>query len=50
MAHYLNREAIITVADQRHPGQYNQFRNPEWDELPEIISFTGFIRWDYTAN
>ena len=50
MAHYLNRGPIITVADPLHLGQYKQFRNPEWDELPEIISFTEFLRWNYTAD
>lgn len=50
MAHYLNRGLIITVADPLHPGQYKQFRNPEWDELPEIVSFTEFLRWNYTSD
>lgn len=50
MAHYLNRGPIITVADLLHPGQYKQFGNPEWDELPEIISFTEFLRWNYTVD
>lgn len=50
MAHYLNRGPIITITDPLHPGQYKQFRNPEWNELPEIISFTEFLRWNYTAD
>lgn len=50
MTHYLNRGPIITIADPLRPGQYKQFRNPEWKELPEIISFTEFLRWNYTTD
>lgn len=50
MAHSLNRGSIITVTAPLRPGQCKQFRNPEWDELPEIISFTEFLRWNYTAD
>lgn len=50
MTHYLNRGPIITITDPLHPGQYKQFRNPDWDELPEIISFTEFLRWNYTVD
>lgn len=50
MIHFLNRGAIITVADLLHPGEYKHFRNPDWKEMPEIISFTEFLRWNYTLN
>lgn len=50
MTHYLNRGPIITVSDPLYPGQYKQFRNPDWNELPEIISFTEFLRWNYTVD
>ena len=43
MIHFINRGAVVTIPDLLHPGEYKQFRNPEWDELPEIISFTEFL-------
>ncbi len=50
MIHFINRGAVVTIPDLLHPGEYKQFRNPEWDELPEIISFTEFLRWNYTVD
>lgn len=50
MTHFPNRGPIITIADPLRPGQYKQFRNPEYEELPEIISFTEFLRWNYTTD
>ena len=50
MIHFINCGAVVTIPDLLHPGDYKQFRNPEWDELPEIISFTEFLRWNYTVD
>ncbi len=50
MVQFINRGAVITVPDILRPGEYMQFRNPEWDEMPEIISFTEFLRWNYTVE
>ncbi len=48
MVHYINRGAVITIADPLRPGEYKEIRNSDWDALPEIISFTEFLRWNYT--
>lgn len=50
MLTYINRGPVITVKDPLRPGQYKQFRNPDWNEMPEIISFTQFLRWNYTTD
>ena len=51
MTIYINRGPFLYIPDKVHPGQYKVISNPEWNGvLPEIISFTDFLRWNYTAD
>lgn len=51
MTIYLDRGPFLTIPDRLHPGQYKMIRNPEWHgELPEIVSFTDFLKWNYTLE
>ena len=51
MTIYLNRGPFLTIPDKLHPGQYRVIRNPDWHgELPEIVSFTDFLKWNYTLE
>ena len=51
MTIYLDRGPFLTIPDRLHPGQYKVIRNPEWHgELPEIVSFTDFLKWNYTLE
>lgn len=51
MTIYLDRGPFLTIPDKLHPGQYGVIRNPDWHgELPEIVSFTDFLKWNYTLE
>lgn len=50
MLTHINRGPVITVKDPLRPGQYKQFRNPDWNEMPEIVSFTQFLTWNYLMD
>ena len=51
MTIYLDRGPFLTIPDKLHPGQYKVIRNPDWrGELPEIVSFTDFLKWNYTLE
>lgn len=51
MTIYLDRGPFLTIPDKLHPGQYKVIRNPQWHvELPEIVSFTDFLKWNYTLE
>lgn len=50
MLTYVNRGPVITVKDPLRPGQYKQFRNPDWNAMPEIVLFTQFLQWNYTMD
>lgn len=50
MLTHINRGPVITVKDPLRPGQYKQFRNPDWNEMPEIVSFTQFLTWNYITD
>ena len=51
MTIYLDRGPFLTIPDKLHPGQYRVIRNPDWHgELPEIVSFTDFLKWNYTLE
>ena len=50
MIKYMNNGPVITVADPLRQGEYKSYPNPEWQGMPEIISFTDFLRWNYTAE
>lgn len=51
MTIYLDRGPFLTIPDKLHPGQYRVIRNPDWhEELPEIVSFTDFLKWNYTLE
>lgn len=45
-----NRGPIITVQDPLRPGRYVQYRDLNWQGMPEIISFTDYLRWNYTLD
>lgn len=47
----VNREPFIYIPDTCRPGEYKMIKNPDWDgELPDIISFTEFLKWNYTLD
>ena len=51
MTIFLDRGPFITIPDAVDPGKYKTIRNPDWEgELPEIVSFTDFLKWNYTAE
>ena len=51
MTIYLDRGPFLTIPDKLHPGRYRVIRNPDWHgELPEIVSFTDFLKWNYTLE
>lgn len=51
MTIYLDRGPFLTIPDKLHPEQYRVIRNPDWHgELPEIVSFTDFLKWNYTLE
>ena len=51
MTIYLDRGPFLTIPDKLHPGQYKVIRNPQWHgEPPEIVSFTDFLKWNYTLE
>ena len=51
MTIYLDRGPFLTIPDKLHPGQYRVIKNPNWDGcLPDIITFTEFLKWNYTLD
>jgi len=51
MTIYLNRGPFLSIPDALHPGQYKIIRNPDWNgTLPDIITFTDFLKWNYTLD
>ena len=45
-----NQEPVISFKEPLHHGQYKQLYNPYLKKMPEIISFTQFLRWNYTID
>lgn len=45
-----NRGPIITVQDPLRPGRYVQYRDLNWQGMPEVLSFTDYLRWNYTLD
>lgn len=51
MAINLYRGPFLNIPDKLHPGQYHVIKNPDWDGcLPDIITFTEFLKWNYTLD
>ena len=50
MIRYMNNGPTLTALDPLRPGAYKSFRNQDWRGMPEIISFTDYLRWNYTLN
>lgn len=50
MVNYINRGPVVTVQDPLRPGRYVQYRDLNWQAMPEIISFTDYLRWNYTVD
>lgn len=51
MTIHLDRGPFIYIPDKLHPGLYKMVKNPNWDgKLPDIITFTDFLRWNYTLD
>ena len=51
MTIHIDRGPFIYIPDKLHPGSYKMVKNPDWDgELPDIITFTDFLRWNYTFD
>ena len=50
MIRYINRGPEVTIQDPLHPGQYKKYKDLNWQGMPEIISFTDYLRWNYTLN
>ena len=51
MTIHIDRGPFIYIPDKLHPGSYKMVKNPDWNgELPDIITFTDFLRWNYTLD
>ena len=50
MIRYMEKGPVITVPDPLRPGNFVSYPNPDWQGMPEIISFTDFLRWNYSAD
>lgn len=50
MIRYMNNGPIITVQDPIRPERQVQYRDLNWQGMPEIISFTDYLRWNYTVD
>ena len=50
MIRYINRGPEVTIQDPLHQGQYKKYKDLNWQGMPEIISFTDYLRWNYTLN
>ena len=50
MIRYFNNGPIINIQDPLRPGRYVQYRDLNWQGMPEIISFTDYLRWNYTLD
>ena len=50
MITFINRGEYITINNPLHHGQTVRFKNPEWKGMPEIISFTDYLKWNYTSD
>lgn len=47
----VNRGPFLNIPDKFHIGQFRVIKNPDWDgELPDIITFTDFLKWNYTLE
>ena len=47
---HMNHGPMVTVQNPLHYGKYKSYPNPERQGMPEIISFTDFLRWNYTVE
>ena len=47
---HMNNGPLVTVQDPLHHGKHKSYPNPDWQGMPEIISFTDFLRWNYTVE
>lgn len=47
---YLNRGEYITLNNPLYKGRTIRFKNPDWKGMPEIISFTDYLKWNYTSD
>lgn len=50
MIRYVNKGPFVTVKDPLRPGEYKTYRDTNWQGMPEIISFTDFLRWNNTVD
>ena len=50
MIRYMNNGQFVAVPDPLRPGKQIRYRNPDWQGMPEIISFTDFLRWNYSVE
>ena len=50
MITHINQESFILLKGSLHHEQNKQLYNPYWKKMPEIISFTEFLRWNYTID
>lgn len=51
MVYNLNRGPFLNIPDKAHPSQFIVVRNPDWNgNLPDIITFTDFLKWNYTLD
>ena len=41
---HMNNGSMVTVQDPLHYGKYKSYPKPDWQGMPEIISFTDFLR------
>ena len=50
MLKYINRGPVITVQDPLRLVRQVRYRDVNWHGMPEIISFTDYLRWNYTVD
>lgn len=50
MLRYIDRGGILTVNDSLHTVIIAKYRDLSFQRMPEIISFTDFLRWNYTVD
>lgn len=42
---------FLSIPDKLNPGQYYVVKNPDWNGcLPDIVTFTEFLKWNYTLD
>ena len=46
----MNNGPMVIVPNPLKTREFKSYPNPNWNGMPEIISFTDFLRWNYTVD